>query len=67
MPAKEEDARFMEMWVPIAEGLMKEGKIRCHPFSVRAGGLRGVLEGLSDLREGRVSAEKVVYRVKDTE
>lgn len=57
----------MDMFIPIAEGLLKEGKIRVHPPSVRPGGLRGVLEGLQDLREGKVSGEKIVYRVKDTE
>ncbi len=67
IPAKEEDARFMEMFVPIAEGLLAEGKIKVHPPSVRPGGLRGVLEGLQDLREGEVSGEKLVYRVVDTE
>ncbi len=56
----------MEMWVPIAEGLLREGKIRVHPPSVRPGGLRGVLEGLKELREGKLSGEKIVYRVADT-
>lgn len=57
----------METFIPIAEGLLKEGKIRGHSPSVRRGGLRGVLEGLKELREGKVSGEKVVYRVEDTE
>lgn len=51
----------------IAEKLLEEGKVRGHPVSVREGGLRGVIEGLEDLREGRVSGEKLVYRVADTE
>ena len=67
IPAKEEDARFMEMFIPIAEGLLAEGKIKVHPPSVRPGGLRGVLYGLQDLREGKVSGAKLVYRVAETE
>ncbi len=66
IPAKEEDARFMEMFFGIAEALLAEGKVKAHPPSVRGGGLRGVLEGWRDMREGRVSGEKLVYRVADT-
>ena len=66
IPAREEDARFMDMFVPVAEGLLKEGKIKTHPASVRPGGLAGVLEGLQEMREGKVSGEKLVYRVADT-
>ena len=67
IPANEEDAQFMEMFIPIAEKLLAEGKIKVHPPSVRPGGLRGILEGFQDLREGKVSGEKLVYRVADAE
>ncbi|KAG6988548.1 cytochrome P450 [Physcia stellaris] len=66
IPAKEEDARFANMFVGVAEGLLREGKIKGHPASVRQGGLGGVLEGLQEMREGKVSGEKLVYRVADT-
>lgn len=66
IPAKDEDARFMEMFVPIAEALLAGGKIQVHPPSKRRGGLRGILDGLQTMREGKISGEKVVYRVADT-
>ena len=66
IPAKEEDARFANMFVGVAEGLLREGKIKGHPASVRKGGLGGVLEGLQEMRDGKVSGEKLVYRVADT-
>lgn len=66
IPAKDEDPRFMEMFVPIAEALLASGKVQVHPPSVREGGLRGVLDGLQAMREGKVSGEKLVYRVADT-
>ena len=66
IPAKAEDARFMEVFVKIAEGLLADGKIKVHPTSVRGGGLSGVLDGWQAMREGRVSGEKLVYRVADT-
>ena len=66
IPAKPEDATFMEMFIPIAEGLLADGKIKAHPPSVRGGGLRGVLDGWQAMRKGEVSGEKLVYRVADT-
>ena len=54
------------MFVGIVEGLLKEGKIKAHPAKVRKGGLKGVLDGLQEMREGKVSGEKLVYRVGDT-
>ncbi|KAL9103463.1 MAG: hypothetical protein Q9163_001491 [Psora crenata] len=66
IPAKVEDARFMEVFIPIAEALLAHGKIKAHPPRVREAGLRGILDGLQDMREGKVSGEKLVYRVADT-
>ena len=66
IPAKPEDATFMEMFIPIAEGLLADGKIKAHPPSVRGGGLCGVLDGWLAMRKGKVSGEKLVYRVADT-
>lgn len=37
-----------------------------HPYRVIPGGLYGLEEGLRLLREGKVSAEKMVYRVEET-
>ena len=66
IPAKEEDTRFMETFIPIAEALLADGKIQVHPPSVRGGGLRGVLDGFQTMRDGKISGEKLVYRVADT-
>ena len=66
IPGRKEDLVFTEMWIAIAEGLLAEGKIQVHPVGLREGGLRGVLEGWQDMREGKVRGEKLVYRVADT-
>jgi len=66
IPAKVEDLRFMAMFVGIVDGLLAEGKVKVHPVSVQGGGLKGVFEGLKAMREGKVSGEKLVYRVADT-
>ena len=66
IPAKEEDLQFMTMFIGIAQELLAEGKIKPHPVSLRQGGLKGVLDGLQEMREGNVSGEKLVYRVDET-
>jgi len=37
-----------------------------HPPSVRPDGLRGVLDGMREMREGKVSGVKLVYKVAET-
>ena len=66
IPAKPEDKAFAEKFLPVAERLLAEGKVRPHPQTVGAGGLRGVLDGMQQMREGKVSGEKLVYRVGET-
>lgn len=56
------DFEFMKEWVPIAESVIAEGKIKVHPPKVGKG-LEGVLEGMDLLRDGKVSGNKLVYTV----
>jgi NADPH:quinone reductase len=48
------------------EGL-REGWFKGHPWEVVQGGLGGVVKGLTNLREGKASAIKYVYRIGETE
>lgn len=63
--ARDEDAWFMEMFIQIMEGLLVDGKIKVNPPSVCRGGVRGIFDGLQAMREGKMSGEKLVYRVAD--
>jgi NADPH:quinone reductase-like Zn-dependent oxidoreductase len=45
----------------VAEQLLDEGKIRLHPKEVKKDGLKGVLEGLQEMREKKVHGKKLVY------
>ena len=65
-PAKPEDKAFAEKFIPIAEGLLAQGKIKVHPPKVGEHGLKGVIEGLKLLKEDKVSGEKLVYNVSET-
>lgn len=56
-----EDFEFAKMFRGITERLLAEGKIRPHTAKVRKGGLEGVLEGLEELKSGKVSGYKLVW------
>jgi NADPH:quinone reductase-like Zn-dependent oxidoreductase len=66
IPGKPEDKAFAEMFFPIAETLLAQGKVKVHPPTVGKEGLKGVLEGLELLKNDKVSGEKLVYNVEDT-
>jgi NADPH:quinone reductase-like Zn-dependent oxidoreductase len=65
IPARQDDRAFSEKFCGIFEDLLVTGKIMVHPPRV-GGGLKGVLEGLDLLREGKISGEKLVYNIADT-
>jgi NADPH:quinone reductase and related Zn-dependent oxidoreductases len=65
-PAKPEDRAFAEKFIPIAESLLAQGKVKVHPPKVGEHGLKGVIEGLKLLKEDKVSGEKLVYNVSET-
>ena len=50
----------------MARGL-QEGWFKSHPYEVVPGGLGGVEQGLKDLKEGKASAVKYVFRIAETE
>ncbi|KZM20376.1 uncharacterized protein EKO05_0006936 [Ascochyta rabiei] len=62
-PANLEDYEFARNFFGVFQQLLDEGKVQHHPVEVREGGLEGVPTGLEDLKEGRVSAKKLVYRI----
>ncbi|CAG5181749.1 uncharacterized protein ALTATR162_LOCUS9815 [Alternaria atra] len=47
--------------------MVMEGKFTAHPHEVVPGGLAGVSQGLQNLKAGKASAVKYVYKVPDTE
>jgi NADPH:quinone reductase len=45
---------------------LKEGWLKPHPYEVVPGGLNGIPEALTNLREGKSSAVKYVFKIEDT-
>lgn len=66
MPAQPEDFEFGKKFWELATKLVASQQITMHPAKVGKGGLVGVLDGLEQLRQGKVSGVKLVYRVADT-
>ena len=58
-------ASFASKWITIIEALVADSKIKSHPMRKLGGGLRGIIDGLSILRKGDVSAERLVYCIAD--
>ncbi|KAK6432959.1 hypothetical protein LTR95_010867 [Oleoguttula sp. CCFEE 5521] len=48
------------------EGLLRDGRLKPHPYVVYERGLRGLEAALRDLRDGKVSGSRCVIRVVDT-
>lgn len=63
--AKPEDHEFAQMFWEFSSKLLANGKVKVARTAVDQGGsgLEGVLKGLDDLKQGRVSGTKLVYRI----
>lgn len=57
---------FGYLWSRYIARLLEDGRMKPHPYEVVAGGLNGVLRGLKNLKDGKASAVKYVYRIEDT-
>ncbi|KAF2756499.1 GroES-like protein [Pseudovirgaria hyperparasitica] len=55
------DYVWIERWWTHVQELLERGLIKAHPPDVREGGLEGVVAGLKDLEDGKVSGVKLVY------
>ena len=59
----EEDFDFAaKTWVPVAEKHLMDGTLKVHKPRV-GNGLENVLDGLDQLKNNKVSGEKLVYRL----
>ncbi|KAF2098823.1 GroES-like protein [Rhizodiscina lignyota] len=60
-PARPEDREFAKRYFPMAEKLIAKGLLKPHPLEVRDGGLGALMDGIDDLRKGKVRGKKLVY------
>lgn len=58
---------FGYAWYRLFSLGLKEGWFSGHPYEVVPGGLNGVQTGLQNLKDGKASAVKYVYRIDETD
>jgi hypothetical protein len=65
MPARPEDFEFAKMFWELSRGLIEEGKVKVHKPTVNklGSGLKGALQGMDFMRQGKVSGEKLVFTI----
>ncbi|KDN36241.1 hypothetical protein RSAG8_11004, partial [Rhizoctonia solani AG-8 WAC10335] len=62
-PASPHDREHMASWIPKLEELVAKGKVKPNPVKLWPGGLVSVNDAFQYMRDGKVSAEKIVYNV----
>ena len=63
IPAQPQDLEFGKGFWELSRELLADGKVKVHRPDVRQGGLKGVFEGLDEMRQGKVSGVKLVYKL----
>jgi NADPH:quinone reductase len=63
----ENDSDFGFVWFRMFGRSLQEGWFRGHPQEVVPGGLGGIQQALTNLKEGKASAVKYVFRIADTD
>jgi hypothetical protein len=66
-PPAPQDFEFTKRFISVVEKLLEEKLIKPHPVDLRPGGLSVISEGLNDMKTGKVSGVKLVYRIGDEE
>lgn len=61
-PRVMEDYELAVVYFRLSEKLMGEGKIKAHPPKTGKG-LKEALEGLDEMRQGKVSGAKLTYKI----
>lgn len=62
----EEDPDFAHTLFRLVPRWLSQGKLAGHPYEILPHGLESVERGLQMLKEGKVSAKKLIYNVADT-
>lgn len=59
--ASPEDRRFMETFYRVAETILAQGRLQTMPVEMGKGGLEGIINGISLVRDGKIANKKLVY------
>ena len=62
-PVVPEDFELCKKLFTLTEKLLESRLIKAHPVLLREGGLEGIKGGMREMKEGKVSGVKLVYRI----
>lgn len=65
IPPSSEDFEFSKRFTRIVEKLLEQDRIKFHPIEMRTGGWQGVLAGMDELRHGKISGKKLVFKASE--
>ncbi|WRT67069.1 uncharacterized protein IL334_004035 [Kwoniella shivajii] len=63
IPGSSDDRKFGEEWYAKTAEMIAKFNIKPNPISLRKGGLNDVSAGFQEMKEGKVSGTKIVYKV----
>ncbi|EIN07977.1 zinc-binding oxidoreductase ToxD [Punctularia strigosozonata HHB-11173 SS5] len=63
LPAIPEDRQQVAEWLPKITELFQHGKVKPNPVKFWPGGLDAIKDGFEYMKSGKLSAEKIVYRI----
>lgn len=58
-----QDREFAEDWYRLAQGLLDDHALQLPALEERAGGFEGLIDGIDQVRRGKVVGSKLVYRL----
>ena len=58
----EKDYEFMQKWILEGDRLLAEKKLKPHPMKISKG-FEGIIQGMDDMRDDKVSGQKLVFSV----
>ena len=65
LPPSQDDFEYSQKFVKIVGKLLEQNKIKFHPSELRTGGWQGVLGGVDELRQGKVSGKKLIFKFSE--
>jgi hypothetical protein len=65
-PATSGDFEFAKKFMTLTETLLAGVKLKTHSEVIGLNSLKGAVEGLGELKAGKISGQKLVYRVAET-
>ena len=65
LPPSSDDFEFSNSFTRVVEKILEQSRFKFHPIDLSTGGWQGVLAGVDELRQGKISGKKLVFKVSE--